>query len=943
MHTFKKLLFASCLLTNTVSFAQTRPAAPKSFGIKYEKFVLDNGLEVVLHEDHSDPIVAVATIVHVGSNREKPGKTGFAHFFEHMSFNHSENTPRGANRKLIPEWGGNRNGGTWNDGTIYYEVVPKDAFEKILWIDSDRLGFMINTVTKEALEKEIQVVKNEKRQNYDNVPYGNTDEVILSNLYPKTHPYNWTVIGLLPDLQAATLDDVKEFYEKYYGAGNATLVIAGDIDIAKTKERVKFWFGEIRKGPDVEPIKPQPVTLNETKSFYYEDNFAKLPELTMVFPSVEQYHKDGYALNVLAELLSGSKSSPLYKSIVENKKLAPSVSAFQESKEISGEFYIKVRGNADSKLTDIKSAVDEALNTFDKQPFPDKELQRIKAKLETDLYAGIEDILDKARRLGNDNEFKGDPGYISKEAALMQAVTKEDVMRVFNKYVKNKACIITSFVPKGKKELALDNATAATIWIEPVVQGIQNENVSPGEDANFVKTKTKNDRSEPAFGEMPLFKMPAIWDQSLSNGLKVYGLESKEIPLVNFEIVLSGGHWADPIEKSGVSSLLASMLLQGTASKTPEELEEAIDMLGATITVTSNSEEMRIRAMCLEKNYEQVFSLVQEILLQPRWDKTEYDRIYKALLTNLKGREANATALASLNFYKLIYGDQHIFGYPTAGTLQTVSGITLDDLKNYYNKYFSPSVASFHIAGAIDKERVNKSLSSLENNWKAKPVTMPSYTIPQQSNAGTVFFIDVPGSKQSVLYVGKLGLSAADPSSDKLEFANEVLGSGSSGRLTQVLRIGKGYTYGASSNLIKAKETAPFIAATNVRANATLASLQIIHDMLRDYESSFGEQEVSITKNKVLKKNTLLYESLAAKLSMLAEISKYGKSLKFLEDKQQVLMNMQLADFKNTIHQQLEEKDMIYVVVGDKATQLEEVKKLGKAKLVELDINGKPL
>ncbi|RYY92150.1 MAG: insulinase family protein, partial [Chitinophagaceae bacterium] len=308
-------------LAAALSLSAQKKAPAATFRIPYETFTLSNGLKVILHEDHSDPIVAVSTLVHAGSNREKPGKTGFAHFFEHMSFNHSENTPRGANRKLIPEWGGNRNGGTWSDGTVYYEVIPKDAFEKILWIDSDRLGFMINTVTQDALSKEIQVVKNEKRQNYDNVAYGNTSEVILANLYPKDHPYNWTTIGSLPDLQAASLADVKEFYNQYYGAANATLVIAGDIDPKKTRERVEYWFGEIRRGPAVQPMKPQAAKLGETKSLWFEDNFARLPEYTMVFPTVESYHKDAYALNILAQLLAGSKTAPLYQVVVTERKL----------------------------------------------------------------------------------------------------------------------------------------------------------------------------------------------------------------------------------------------------------------------------------------------------------------------------------------------------------------------------------------------------------------------------------------------------------------------------------------------------------------------------------------------------------------------------------------------------------------------------------------------
>lgn len=936
-----RILVSALLLAGTVHvFAQNNATAPQKFGIKYEKFVLDNGLEVILHEDHSDPIVAVSTIVHVGSNREQPGKTGFAHFFEHMSFNHSENTPRGANRKLIPEWGGTRNGGTWSDGTIYYEVVPKDAFEKILWIDSDRLGFMINTVTQAALEKEIQVVKNEKRQNYDNVPYGNTSEVILSSLYPKDHPYNWTVIGLLPDLQTATLVDVKAFYEKYYGAGNATLVIAGDIDIAKTKERVKFWFGEIRKGPTVEPLQPQPVTLAGAKSFYFEDNFATLPELNMVFPTVEAYHKDSYALSVLAELLAGSKKSPLYRVLVEDKKLAPNATVYQYSKELAGEFYITVRGNESTNLNAVKTGIDEALALFETEPFPEMELQGIKAKMETGLYEGIADVLSKAQRLGQDNEFKGDPGYIATEAEMIQAITKEDVMRVFNQYIKNQPYVATSFVPKGKSVLALDNAVIAAVWIEPVVAGVANENVTPGEDAKFVKTKTKNNRSEPPFGERPLFKMPPIWTTSFANGMKAFGLESHEIPLVTFEVTLKGGHWADPLAKSGTASLLASMLMQGTATKTPAALEEAIGLLGSTLSISAGNEEFKIRATCLERNFEPTFALVQEMILHPRWDQAAYERIYQAALTNLKDREANATAIAAINFYKLIYGGQHILGYPSSGTLQTLSAITLTDLQAYYANYFSPSTASFQVVGAVNQNRVTAALDSLEKEWQTKPVNLPNYKIPSQTNKGTVFFIDVPGSKQSVVYVGKLAVSATDPTSARLEFANEVLGGGSSGRLTQILRIGKGYTYGANSGLVKLSTVAPFMAVTSVRANATLASLQIIRDLLKGYPQSFGEPEVNITKNKMLKQATLRYESLDAKLAMLGEISKYGKSLKFIEENQKLLVNMHLADFKKVIHEQLNEADMIYLVVGDKASQLAEVRKLGKAKVVELGIDG---
>lgn len=942
-------------LTITLSLFLTYPIVPEKgtrmetsskqsrekFSLPYEKFTLENGLEVILHEDHSDPIVAVATVMHVGSNREKPGKTGFAHFFEHMSFNDSENAPQGANRKLIPEWGGERNGGTWSDGTIYYEVVPKDAFDKILWIDSDRLGFMINTVTKEALEAEKQVVKNEKRERVDNAPYGYTDEIIRTNLYPKDHPYSWTVIGSLPDLQAATLDDVKAFYNMYYGANNATLVIAGDINIKETKEKVQRWFGDIRKGPEVKSLKPMPVTLSQTRALYFEDNFAKLPELRMIFPTVENYHKDMYALNLLAELLSGSRKSPLYKLIVEEKKQAPAVNCRNSSNEIAGEFILHVRANAATSLNDVKTSIEEGLVRFEKAGFTDSELQRVKARQETSLYQGISTVLNKAFTLAQDNEFKNDPAYILKAAQLTQAVTREDIMRVYNQYIKGKNYIVTSVIPKGQTSLIVKSSTQATVWQEQIVAGVQNENVSRGAEAQVAKTPTKHDRSEPPFGEPPLFKMPPVWNSKLSNGLGVYGIENNEIPLVYFDVTIPGGHAYDKPEKAGVANLMAQLMMQGTARRTPAELEEAIGLLGSSVNIQCFNEEIRITGNCLSRNFEPTLAIVQEMLLEPRWDMAEYERLKRALETSLKGSEANAPAIASRAFNKLLYGRNHIFSIPVQGTLQTTAAITPDDLKNFYNAYISPANASFHVVGAIEKESVLNTLRGLQNNWKAKEVTAPEYGKPISIAHGNVYFIDFPNAKQSVVYAGALALSATDPNSNKLAFANEILGGGSSGKLFQTLRVEKGFTYGAYSYINKTKTLAPFVVSTSVRSNATLPSLQIIQSMLQEYGKNFGEPDVAVTKNKILKSNTLAYESLGDKLGALREISKYGKSKQFIEEDQQELMKMTLIDFKNVIDQYMKESNLIYLIVGDKATQLNEVKQL-KGDVIELDINGEP-
>jgi len=938
------LLFSAVLAVSVTinCTAQQKKSTPKkpAFSLPYEKFTLDNGLEVILHEDHSDPIVAVATIMHVGSNREKPGKTGFAHFFEHMSFNDSENAPVGANRKLIPEWGGKRNGGTWTDGTIYHEVVPKDAFDKIMWIDSDRLGYMIKTVTEEALAREIQVVKNEKRQNVDNTAYGFTDEIIRKNLYPEGHPYSWTVIGSLPDLQAATLDDVKEFYNMYYGPNNATIVIAGDINIKETKEKVKLWFGEIKKGPEVLPIGPKPVTLDRTKSLYFEDNFARLPELRMVFPSVESYHPDSYALEVLGQLLAGNRNSPLYKIIVEEKKLAPGAGAYQSSNELAGEFVFRVRANANTSLEDVRTSIMEGLNRFEKEGFSDKELERIRAKIETDLYSGLESILDKAQQIGQDNEFKGDPAYVIKSAGFTQAVTRADVMRVFQKYIKNKHFVMTSVVPKNQKNLIVTGAEVATVYQEEIVSNVQNEEVSQGEEAKFEKTVTKHDRSEPPFLETPLFKSPAVWTSSLTNGMKVYGIDNREIPLVTFDLVIPGGHFLDPIDKAGVAALLSKMMMQGTAKKTPSELEEAIDLLGASISITTTQEDIRLQGRCLARNFEATLALVKEIILQPRWDVAEFDRLKKALETTLKGQETNPNVLASTNFNRLIYGPEHILGQPQNGTATSSQKITLDDLKAFYAKNISPTGSFFHLVGAIDQSKVEAILQPLQTEWSTKKVVLPTYAIPAQTLGGNVYFIDLPNAKQSVLYVGKLALSILDPESSKLNFANEVLGGGSSGKLFQMLRIEKGYTYGAYSYIQGLIETAPFIVSTSVRANATKSSLDIIRQMIQEYGPSFSDKEVSISKNKIMKENTLSYESQSAKLGILREISKFKRSPKFIEEDQKELMSMTLSDFKAIIGKYMKESELVYVVVGDKATQYEDVKKFANGKITLLDGNG---
>ena len=915
-----------------------------AFTLDYEKFTLDNGLDVILHVDRSDPIVAFTTVIHAGSNREKPGRTGFAHFFEHMAFNDSENVPRGWNRKAIPDWGGQRNGATWSDGTIYFEVVPKDAFDKILWIDSDRLGYMINTVTEAALEREKQVVKNEKRQRIDNAAYGYTLEVIRKALYPEGHPYSWTVIGSLPDLQAATLSDLKEFYAANYGPNNATLVIAGDIDIAETKEKVALWFGEIPRGQDIEALGAMPVTLDKTKSLYFEDNFAKLPEIRITFPSVEASNKDKIALDVLAQIFAGGKSSALYTEIVTSRKLAPNVSAFHNSMELAGEFVIRVRGKAGTDLNDIKAGIDAAMTRFEEEGIKPDDLARIKAEQETRLYSDLSTILGKANQMAQDNEFAGDPAYAVKAAKAINGVNASDVLAAYEKYVKGKPSIITSFVPKGQADLALKGSTLAIVWIEDVKSGVANEEVSQGEEAVFEKTVTTHDRSEPPFGKLPLFKMPDIWEETLANDVRLLGIENSETPLVTFDVTIPGGTWLDPDGKVGRAGLMAGIMNEGTANKTPAELERAIGLLGSDISVYVTREETVISATTLSRNFEKTVALVEEVLSSPRWEETGFEKVKSAALTNIKGREANPNFIALNAFNRLLYGALHPLG--RAGTAKSVGNQTMEDVKAAHAQLLQTK-PRLHIVGDISKIRATKSLETISTLFNPDTTMRDERSIKPQNETAKVFFIDVPGSKQSVLNIGRLTIPTQHPDSNKLDFTNEKLGGSIAGDLTQTLRIEKGYTYGAYSGISGGTAPQPFRIRTSVRANATGASLDIIQDMLTNYGKDFDAADKETTQQKIIKDNTRAFESLRAKLGTLQSISKYGRSMRYVEEEQSELIAMEVTDFQNITKTYLDETNMTYVIVGDKETQFEVVKgfanKYGKGEIVELDIYGAPL
>jgi zinc protease len=925
-------IFAVLLIITAISACKKE--AYDKLNISYEKYSLPNGLQVILHTDHSDPVISYDIMYHVGSSREIPGKTGFAHLFEHLLFSGSENVPTGTFDKIIEGVGGSNNGFTTRDITSYFEIFPKNALEKILWLESDRMGFFINSVTPRSMAIQQNVVQNEKRQSEDNSPYGFTDYVISKNLYPSSHPYNWEVIGEMDDIKNATINDVKNYYDHFYGPNNATLVLAGDFNPDTAKMLINKYFGEIKSHGDVSPRSAMIPTLAKTVKLYHEDNFANVPEITMVWPVPQAYQKDAYALDFLAKILADGKKAPLYKVLVKEKNLTSRTTAYNNSGELSGEFTISVRANEGKNLKEIEEGIDEAFQRFEKEGITEKDIERVKAASEKSFYEGLSSVFYKSLQLAFYNTFLNDPGYIEKDIENIKAVTLDDVKNAYDKYIKGKAHVVTSFVPMGHTDMAADSSVAAGIKEENIKEASQVEIAQSGEE-KVEKTPSSIDRSsEPKLTSDPEINVPQIWKTTLANGIQVSGIQNKELPLVEMNIVINGGIYQDKTDLPGVANLVASVLPQGTRNKTPEELEEEIELLGSDINVYAGREEIALSASSLSRNFDKTVALMKEMLLEPRWDSAEFAMALTRTKNSIIQAEAQPRSVAYLLFYKLLYGKDNILGYNTRGTKESIDKISMEDLKNFYDKNFSPSVTKIQVAGNVSKEEVLAALKPLETSWKPKEVTLNNYTIPPDPEKSQIYFVDIPGSRQSVIYIGYLALSRDNPDYVKADFINYRLGGAFTSIFNQILREDKGYTYGASSYFPEMKVKAPFTASSQVRSDATFESVKIFKDEMEKFRNGMSDTDLQFVKNCMIRSNALRFETNGALLGMLTTMSKYGLPDDYIKEDEAVIKGTTSDEAKAVIDKYIIPDKMVYVVVGDAATQLKPLEKIGFGKPV---------
>jgi zinc protease len=930
------LFIALMLCFNVALFGVEKP---KEFKIPYEKYVLANGMNVILHVDRSNPIAAVYVVYHVGSAREIQGKTGFAHLFEHLRFNESQDVPQGQwFKKLQTAGASNVNGSTGTDRTNYFEVIPKNAIEMALWMESDRMGFLTSKVNQLTFVTQQNVVSNEKRQG-DNRAYSQSQYMTTKLMYPESHPYGHTVIGDLEDLANASLQDALDFHAKYYAPSNATLIVAGDIDVAQTKKWIDRYFAEIKSAPALKPLPIQPVKLAATVRAYCEDPLANAPRVSIEFPTVEDYNKDAYALEFFGQIFGRGNKSPLYKVIVEDKKLALSASARQSSSEIAGEFGISVTALPNVNLTDVENAIKEAFVKFEKDGFTDKDVERQKAGIEYNFYRQSSSVLNKATRLGDYNIFKGSPDYMTTDFNNRMSVTKTDIMRVYNKYIKNQNYLITSIVPAGKANLA---AADSKLWVVKE-ENINNQGTKMKDvvAAKYVPIPSKIDRTiEPVKGPDPVVTLPKIWKDKTANGIPVFGIQKSDLPIVEFSIILKGGMLLDNPNMIGVGALTARLMNQGTKTKTVIELDEAMQDLGARINIQGSKEAITISGSCLADKLAETFTLAKEMIYEPRWDEKEFALAKSQTIEGLKRTETSPASVSSSVFNKLVYGVNNIMSNETSGTISSVSKITLDDLKKYYDQNFAPSVAKISIVGDITQEKAVALFNGLKD-WKAKDVKIPAVASIASAKPG-VYFIDVPNAKQSQIAVGHAGPSFASPDFYKATVINYKLGGDFNGILNMILREKKSFTYGARSGFSGAGYGGQFIASSAVQSNSTFESTQIMKDEIKKYTTGIASEDLDLVKSTLLKSNSGRFETLQQLNAMLEPIVMYDLPFDYIKQREAIVQKMTPAEHATLSQQYIHPDQLIYLIVGDKATQYDKLKELGLGDPILLTKDGIP-
>ncbi len=913
------LLFASTLVAQDLTETTLiKEASTNPLDIPYEKWELPNGLTVLIHEDHSDPLVQVHVTYHVGSNRETAGKSGFAHFFEHMMFQGSEHVADERHFKIISDAGGDMNGNTTADRTVYFQTVPSNYLETALWLESDRMGFMLNAVTQEKFENQRDAVKNEKYQNQINRPYGMSYEILGQNLYPPSHPYNWPVIGYVDDLDRATVDDLKNFFLRWYGPNNAILTIAGDVTAEEVLPLVEKYFSTIQRGATVRRQKANVPRLSSDVYCGYTDN-TYLPLIDMVFPTVPMYHKDEAPLDMLSALMGGGNNSLFYKNFVKEEK-AMQASVNHPCRELAGEFHFTVLSYPDWQedqgvyFNQIEQDIRSTISEWEEKGFTDEALAMVKTEMETGIINQKGSVSSKASAISSMEWRARGRINISSDIKRYNDVTREDIMRVFKKYIKNRKAVINIVRPKSPYVKELDSI----ISINPNANLMLTED-SQYEDLVYNRPVDNFDRAiQPKAGTPKPPKIPEYYKDKFANGISIIGTESSELPKVTIRLNLEGGSLLEDAKKVGLSEFTAYMMNESTKSNDAEAISTILRKLGSSISFSSGKTATTMTINCLTKNLDATLAIAKEKLFEPAFTSEDFELVKKQMIESIEADKKNAQGLASSAYSKQLFGDTP-FGRKASS--KTINKIKVSDIESYYNSFYTPSVASLVIVGDIDKETILAKLDFLKN-WEGESVNIPTaddFEYPED-NVTQIYLIDKEGSSQSNIFLGHKA-DKFDVAGDyfKSKIMNYPLGGGASGRLFLNLREDKGFTYGVYSFFRGSEYNGSFTVFSSVKTEATDSALvEIFKELNAMNTTGITADELATTKSSMLNSEALEYETLGQKAGFLNTMLKYNLDETFIDEQVKVLNEISLDEINALAKAKINPEKMSIVIVGNK-------------------------
>ncbi len=886
--------------------------------INYEKYKLANGLTVILHQDTSDPLVHVDMTYHVGSARELPGKTGFAHFFEHMMFQGSENVADEQHFKIVTDAGGTLNGTTNRDRTNYFQTVPANQLEKVLWLEADRMGFLLPAVTQEKFEIQRETVKNERAERVDNQPYGRRHEKIAEALYPEGHPYGWLTIGYVEDLDRVNVNDLKAFFQRWYGPNNAVLTIGGDIDIAQTKAWISRYFSEIPAGPDIPAQAPGIAQLSENRFVTLEDNIH-LPLLQIVLPTVHARHEDEAALDVLSNILGSGKTSLFYESLVKTGK-AVQAGVSHPCSELACEFNLMALISPESgeSLAGMYDTIQTMLDTFESRPFDDDALLRVKASIKASTIYGLQSVSGKVSTMAYNETFFGNPNLINEDIARYNNVTKEDVYRVFRKYIKGQKAVVLSVVPHGQSALA---AAPQTFQSAPREFAIQQETTSIDVARQTSRTSSAGfDRSVvPEAGPAPSVTVPEYWRDRLDNGMQIIGVTSDETPTVSFTLDMEGGMLLDPMEKAGLSQMTAMMMNETTQGYSNEAMSNELAKLGSSISFTSNGRYTQVFVSSLTENLDATLALLKEKLFRPAFLESDFDRLKKQVIDGINSQAKNPSALAERATSLVLWGKQNRISLSQTGTAETIQNITLDDVKRFYANYYVPAKSTLVMVGDISQAALIDRLAFL-SDWQGSDYTIPGYASFPEYQSNQIYLVDVPGATQSTVRMVSRSLPY-DATGDYFhaQLMNFPLGDDFNSRINQNLREDKGYTYGAYSSFNGGKSLGWFEAGAELKQQYTEAGIVELMKEINQYkQQGITEAELAFMQNAFTLSEALEYETPMDKAAFLRRLVAYDLPSDYKQTQKSIIRGIAKPELDKVASRLLNTQDLQIIIVGDK-------------------------